>query len=274
MRSLTFVVLLVAIASCNAFSGVGDRLWRTFLVFSPIPLNSTDADAEGWAAEGGCDNNLGTQYTMDGSPIVVYYTAAGQIAGVGITTQDQPPQPLIGSYWKPYGSGYEVTVSFRNSSLMCSGDMSEDAIGDQLVINQDTVAQNIPLNVDSATAAQWTPGHCISKMGTHWAYDLATHPVLTHEVENLVPIIPMYNPETNDVSAFLVHINHIEKVEPFGIWEGPFIPSLFCYNFCDPCTWDATFISTMHFMLTDPDLNVCTTSCEGEGASFGFDPIF
>jgi len=260
----TVILVLLSVASCRAFSGIGDRLWRTFLIFHALPLNTTDASEDDWISEGGCSSTLGIQYTSSGSPIVLYFTAGDQIAGVGLTIQDSPPDSLVPSYWKPQDSGgYEITLSFRNSSMMCSGYTSDDEVGDQLVINQDSTALNIPLNTDDATSQEWTPGHCINEMGTHWAYDTQTHPVLSHQVGNLVPVLPMYNDNTGLLSAFLIHINHIEKVEPFGNWEGPFASFLFCSgNFCPPCSWDVTFFSTLHFMLTDPSLNQCGTSCD------------
>jgi hypothetical protein len=99
-------------------------------------------------------------------------------------------------------------------------------------------------------------------MGTHWAYDTKTHPVLSHITANLVPVMPMYSDQTGYLTAFLVHSNFVEKVWPFGYWEGPLTSGLFCYNLCQPCTWDSNVFSTMHFYFTDPALNICEpTKC-------------
>jgi len=267
MRTSIYLVAaltLLSISNVVAYQGIGDRLLRTFLVFHQLPLNTTMAEGDGWEAiDGTCNPSLGVKYTQNSGPIYLYYTQGGQIAGVGIQINDEPPAALVPDFWKPTNDSesYEITLSFRQASVMCSDDMQPEEIGDSLTINADTIGMPIGLNVEQATNLEWTPGHCISEMGTHWAYDTQDHPLISHQVANLVPIMPMYNDETGNLSAFLVHITHIEKVEPFGVWEGPFIPLLFCQNLCPPCNFDTFFFSTMHFMLTDPKLNVCQSSC-------------
>jgi len=263
---VAYLVLFFAIALANvaAYQGIGDRLLRTFFIFHALPLNTTDAESSGWEpVDGSCNEFLGVRYTQNSGPIFLYFTSGGQIAGVGVVVSDAPPPSLVPDFWKPVnGSGsHEVTLSFRQTGMMCSGEQAAEVIGDVLVINPDAANLQIGFDVDEATQLQWTPGHCISKMGTHWAYDIDSHPDISHKVANLVPVMPMYNDQTGNLSAFLIHINHIESVEPFGVWEGPFPPILFCDNLCSPCTFDTFFFSTIHFMLTDPDLNICGSSC-------------
>jgi len=259
-------ILVLFFASVQSFSGIGDRIWRTFLVFDPLPLNVDDAENNDWyTSNSSCDNNLGIRYQQDGLPIVLYFTLGGQVSGLGIIRNDKPVSTLIPDFWKPLNDTghYEITLSFRNanSGILCSGNTAQEVIGDSLWINQDSIAMPIGLTKDQASELEWTEGHCITKMGTHWAYDTNTHPYISHTIATLVPIFPMYNDNTGLLSAFLVHSNYVEKVEPFGIWEGPFIPYLFCKNLCPPCTFDTNFFSTIHFMLTDPSMNICGDSC-------------
>jgi len=160
---------------------------------------------------------------------------------------------------------FSITVSFRNQSIICSGDVDYDnLIGDQLVVNQGKANFVIPLTTTEATQQMWRPGGCITGMGQHWAYDTAAAPNMTWEKENLFPIQPMY--ESGVITAILVNAASVQNVYPLGIWEGPFINSLFCYNWCsnDPCTWDAWFWTTVHFMFTDKAANKCTGhECDG-----------
>jgi len=239
---------------------------RTFFVFNELPLTDYAAIAAGWSDYSGgyvCQPNLGIPFSAPGglgphSPVLVYYTSGGQIAGVGIMHYGDPLDSLL-QFWEPFNGSYILHVSFRSGNQICSGKTYPEPIGTQAVINQDGVAWPVPLNVTAATAAQWTPGGCITKMGTHWIYDLVEHPNLSFKANNTIPLLPMFNGDTGLLSAFLVSTPVYQSVEPFGMWEGPFPPILWCKNFAPGyCTWDETFTTTMHFMLTNPDNNQCS----------------
>jgi len=263
-KGVTFSLLIFIAIVCqvHSYTGIGDRVWHTFLDFQALPLNTTAAIANGWTPSSTCDPNLGIAYS-NGDPIIAYYTKAGQIAGVGLLRYDTPLSSLIPNYWKPNNSSYEITVSFRSSKsdIMCNGKLATEEIGEGLWINQDSINMPIPLTKEQAIAQEWTQGGCITiletYMGTHWSYDIETHPKLSHKTANLLPIVPMFNHKTGNVNAFFVQADAIEKVYPLGVWEGPLTSSLFCNNFCPPCTFDSWFFSTLHFALSDPTLNTC-----------------
>jgi len=59
---------------------------------------------------------------------------------------------------------------------MCSSTVSDDPLGDTLIINAGKVAWPIPLTTEEATAANWSNGSCFYSMGYHYFYDLKTAP--------------------------------------------------------------------------------------------------
>jgi len=126
-------ILVLFFASVQSFSGIGDRIWRTFLVFAPLPLNVDDAENNDWyTSNSSCDNNLGIRYQQDGLPVVLYFTLGGQVSGLGIIRNDKPVYTLIPDFWKPLNDTghYEITLSFRNanSGIMCSGNTAQEVI--------------------------------------------------------------------------------------------------------------------------------------------------
>jgi len=117
-----------------------------------------------------------------------------------------------------------------------------------------------------AAKQTWSPGGCISDMGKHWSYDLSTHPTESWKLDSLVPIMPMYNNATGNLSAVLVNSPVVQSSEPFGIFEGPIPGPLMCYNWCsDGCLIGEVGLhllwSTLHFFFTDPQLNHCPSHC-------------
>jgi hypothetical protein len=326
---------------------VGNVLERTFLLFKSQPLNSSAAEEAGWTSFTDCDPNFGIAYAYssggpdaDNSPIL-YYTQSGQLAGFGERVWGQPPEALVGQFWRPVSDGvFDITISTRDPSVMCSYDIFDYEnvigrvffsfsscscshyllspflflarsarplfpsppmqkerknlhhviLGDRLMINQEF---NIPLTMGDAEKAGWVMGNCINKMGIHHAYDLNQPGGQTWNVSSLVPVQPMYNVETEAISAVLFWMPDLQNIEPLGDWEGrlrtqkdttnscffflllpnsylllsfspsegPFVVDLFCKNWCanSGCTFsDVTVFTTMHWMFTDPDLNSCT----------------
>jgi len=245
---------------------LGDRLTRTFLVYHSLPLNTTEATKNGWANQWStCDPDLGYAYVAKegysvGNPIVMYYTAAGQLAGVGIIHFGAPLSSHL-KFWTPLNgsSDYILNVHFRPSLVVCSKTPQKELIGTQFVINQDSLKLSVPLTDKDAATAHWTVGNCLPGMGTHWAYDLVTAPTLSWKAEQTVPLLPMYFNGT--ISAFLVDTATFQDIEPIGVWEGPFISSLFCKNLCKGCEWSSGLTSTLHFHFRDHNPLNCPYQC-------------
>jgi len=264
-------VLLVAALSRATATDIGDRLLRTFFIFANQPLDYATAISQGWAnvTDGSCDPNFGIAVANGdgtnptaGSSVLLYFTAAGQIAGFGTRLFGQPPQNLIDSgYWRPASDGsgnYDVSIITRDPSLMCSGATGAETLGDRLVISNSQ--QQIPLDMADAETAGWAQGNCIPKMGIHHAYDLAMPGNNTWNSNTLVPVLPMFNSQTGAISAVLFTAPILQHVEPFGDYEGPFPAFLMCKNWCasSGCQWPGVTVwVTMHFFFTDPSLNTC-----------------
>jgi len=247
-------------------NGIGDRLDRTFLLFSSQPLTASAAAAAGWEQDGGCNSQFGIRYTAKGGPTtskpeLLYFTSAGQLSGFGLRNWNEPPENLVPHFWVPVPGekAHEILISTRNTSIMCSGhyDSRNGALGDRLWINQ---RFHIPDTARLAKSAGWVPGNCINQMGTHYAYDLNKPGYQTWNVSSLVPVMPMYNVATERISAVLFWSPHLERYEVLGPWEGPFIPTLFCGNWCahTGCHFPGVHVfSTLHWMLTNPSQNNC-----------------
>jgi len=258
---LTFVTLVSGKANVN---GVGYRVARTFFDLTDLPLNSTAAVSQGWTKSSSCSPNRGITFNpSDGvgssMPLQLQYTSGGQLAGWTLWVYGQPAQNLVDlGYWEPNDSYYSLSVSTRSPSMMCSGKVDPSTpVGDSLTINQGGASFPIPLNVQSATQQKWVSGGCINGMGTHWSYDVATPGKMTWLSANLFPVLPMFM--NGSITAVLINIPDLETTYPFGIWEGPFINSLYCYNWCpnSGCTFDNWWWTTTHFVFDDTSNNKC-----------------
>jgi len=267
--------LLLLISLCTAAvsaQDIGDRVAHTFLKFDALPLNSDDATASGWKPYGDCMDGLGIPFVDQGNtpstsyPVIAYYTAAGQMAGVGVRVfADDLPATLVGTWYKPAddGNGYEVSVTFRDPAIVCDASQSApETVGDRLVINQDTAALTIPVSETDAINAGFTAGGCIGGMGTHYSYDLATSPALSYNMSTLVPVTPMFY--NGAISAFLISSPSVQEIIPvIGAWEGPFLNAVWCYNWCDSsCSSNfgdsgTSVWSSMHFLLLDHSTLSC-----------------
>eukprot|EP01111_Echinosteliopsis_oligospora_P000654 TRINITY_DN1073_c0_g1_i1.p1 TRINITY_DN1073_c0_g1~~TRINITY_DN1073_c0_g1_i1.p1 ORF type:complete len:281 (-),score=76.22 TRINITY_DN1073_c0_g1_i1:58-900(-) len=263
------VVLLFVLSGTFAqqWQGIGDRVARTFLIFKELPLTATDAQSQGWVnSSSSCDPHLGIAYSAKGgpatsNPLILYYTEGNQLAGIGIVHMGAPLSSQS-QWWQSFDSSsnqYIMNVHFRNTSEICTGFVSDAAVGDTIIINQDTIAYKVPITEEEAINNLWTPGNCISGMGTHYAFDLETAPVMSYKAEQTIPLYPMYMNGT--VSAMLVDTATFQAIEPIGIWEGPFIPAVWCKNLCKPCDWDSHLTSSLHFMFHDHSLNHCPQQC-------------
>jgi len=266
-RLLLLSLLCVTLVSAD---GIGDRLLVNAFKHYTLPINVSDAQSQGWSAvTGTCSNNSGIEYANGGKPsseypISLFFTAGGQIAGMGVTVWKSPASGAEDAFWNTNSDGSsQIIVSFRDSpNIMCSGATESYTIGNTVVVDQGVNGFYIPLTASDAQSNSWTNGSCITSMGRHWSYDLETAPMMNWTVSTLFPIMPMYNEETHDISAVLLQIDNLQTVYPFGYWEGPFVPALMCLNWCDSsCTWNTDDFSTMHFFFTDPNLNTCASRC-------------
>jgi WAS/WASL-interacting protein len=261
MRSVVLVACLaLVVCGASAYTGLGDRLLRTFLIFSNIPLNASESNW--YQVTGECVPSLGVQYAVKqggptkSDPVSVYYSASGAISAFGGSVWSAPPDAQA-AYWQAAGDHYDIVIGTRSSGDPCDpGTTWVEELGDSLTVSPTGQPFSIPFSSDQAESANWTPGACIGKMGRHYGYDLATAPVLSGSSANLFPFMPMYNVADGNVAAVLLQTSGSVDVEPFGDFEAFFPSSLFCLNFCGNCSMDTT-LATMHFLFNDPSLSQC-----------------
>jgi len=250
---------------------IGDRLLRDYTEYSAMPITTVLAQNSGWTLSSTCNPDRGIKATYKGSapstsyPISLYFTAAGQLAGIGVNIYGNPKSQLISAgFYEPVGSSeYFIGVFFRNSSMMCSGIKSPLPLGDSLIINAGKIAWPIPLTTDDALSKNWSNGSCFYSMGYHWFYDLKTAPVMSWEAANLLPIVPMYN--NGEINAFFFTTTEVQQsLFSSNMWDGiPLLDFLMCKNWCDPdCTFEDTSTwSTMHIYLKDYTQATCPGDC-------------
>ena len=253
--------------------GLGDRLLHTFFSKTAMPLNMTSAkNSTEWNTpinNGECVPGLG--YGFLNNRIVVYYTKAGQLSGFGVQLHGTIDQKNAATFWKRVSADiYQIEIATRDSSFSCSGytDTKGGVLGDRLIVAPNSeFPMTVPLTEDLAMRNNYTRGGCISGMGRHAGFDLVSNPHLSGYSFTLMPVIPMYH--DGFVSAILFFAHQSQEYWPVGQWEGPFIPYLFCKNFCsDNCMEKESgfsLFSTMHFLFHDPALNTCDNRCPNEG---------
>jgi len=248
-------------------SQIGDRLLRTFGVFKNQPLTPDDAEDQGFTAfTDGC-TQFGVGYSKGdengptkGDSAILYFTAGGQLSGFGSRMWGEPEENLVPDYWVPVDGAdgvYDLILQTRDSDFICSGDTDDNLLGDRVSING---IMDIPLVMDDAQTAGWVEGNCIPKMGVHHAFDLNAPGDQTWNASSLVPVLPMYHPQTRAITAVLLASTDAQRIEPFGDWEGPFINMLMCKNWCanTGCTFPGVGLwTTMHWLFEDPSLNQC-----------------
>jgi len=287
MKSLSGLALLVVVAASLVVMSlaqggqfppvsIGTNLYRDYTVYDPLPTNVSAATAAGWsAASSYCNANLGLAYTYGGAgatsdnPLTLFFTAGGQIAGMGVNLYGDPPKNLIETgYWQYISDGvYFLSVTFRESSqdVMCDDSYTDDYIlGDRLTINSNNLTVSLPLTESEAQDAQWTKGSCFSTMGYHYFYDLATAPSMSWEAANLLPIVLMYN--NGSLNAFFFASSVVQQgLLSAHFWDPiPLLDILMCKNWCDSsCTWsDTSAWSTLHVYLNDYQEVTCPNNCK------------
>jgi len=273
-------ILFVSVSS--SFNG----LWRTFGHETALATDVSTAKSEGYTTTGSCNANLGILYCKPDTrsnpftdhPLCLYFTSGGQIAGIrqrvsGSNKEvgNAAPTNLVNKgYWKVLSAdSWAIDISFRSSQQMCSGQVYSSKIGDQAVINQDTIKVAIPITALQARAANYTRGSCMKSMGQHHFYDLSVAPKQSWDESNLLPVVPMYNPpdSTGVLNAFFIATPVAQPGSNdllFGAhdWEAPSLsPSNMCQNWCDgSCTWKTPAWSTGHIYLNSAH---STLTCPG-----------
>jgi len=175
------------------------------------------------------------------------------------------PAADLENFWVLQKDGnYFMSVSFRpnlgGNGLCDTHKVYSELIGTQVAVNQDSLNLPLPLTDTEAKAENWTDGSCIYEMGTHWSYDLATAPNMQWNASTLLPVVTMYN--DGNLSAFFFTTSNVQYSEPFGPWEGPIFASLMCLNWCQSsCSFNVPAFSTLHFFVTNPQLNQCPHRC-------------
>jgi len=254
-------------SSIGSGGDFGDRLLRSFLIFKNQPLTVDDAENQGFTEfTNGC-TQFGHGYSKGYGPTksdsaIVYFTEGGQLAGFGSRMWGDAPAALIEQgYWMETDAAdgsYDLVLQTRDASMICSGATDSNVLGDRLWING---IMEIPLAMSTAQAAGWVEGNCIPKMGIHHAFDLNYPFSQSWNASSLVPVMPMYSPQTGAITAVLLASTDAQRIEPlFGDWEGPFINMLFCKNWCanTGCTFPGVSLwTTMHWLFEDPKDNVC-----------------
>jgi len=257
-------VLAAIVCGARAYTGIGDRLLRTYFIFSPMPINSSEAQS--WYQIGDCVPGLGTQYTVKSggptksNPMSVYISAGGQVSAFGISVYGPPPAAQT-QFWSDAGDHYDIIIGTRSSGDPCDSSMTwDEEVGDQLAVNPTGGAYQIPLTSDDAANQGWISGGCINKMGRHWGLTLDGSSSITSSA-NLFPFLPMYNEDTGNISAVLLQTTDSVIVEPFGDFEAFFPSALFCMNFCGNCSIADAPVATLHTFFTDPSDNSCSSRC-------------
>ena len=58
------------------------------------------------------------------------------------------------------------------------------------------------LETSSKLIEEWQEGSCLQGMGYHWFKNsIANNVKLTYKINTVVPVVPMYHPETGDISG-------------------------------------------------------------------------
>jgi len=272
--TLVAIVAFVALSAPALVAGqdIGTHLTRTYFLFREQPLTAANATAQGWSqfSPASCDPVSGYLYAQNTggtgptktSPTILSYTASGQLNGFGVRYWGSPsPQLLTAGYWRDSGAGdssYDILLTTRDPSVVCSGVTALELIGNQL--NMWNI-QSIALNMSAAEAEGWVMGNCIPKMGIHHAYDLNAPGNQTWNWQSLVPVLPMYDAVNQNLNAVLINTPQAQWVEPLGEYEGPFPNMLMCKNWCANTGCDfpgVTLWTTLHFHLVPIDGISCT----------------
>jgi len=282
MRSVIACVALavflaaLTVQAVNPFRSneLGDGFVLNALAKYPLPRTTDEIQSGSWRnLSTYCVPGRGYPYAMSdkGSsskfPVTLYFSANGQVSALSVRTNNPVAQPLQG-YWESPRFGIcekdgcmDLFMLFRDPSSVCdSSKVYREAGGDRLVVGGSRTVK-IPIVGTDAQNSGWYLGNCIPGMGTHWALNAVKAGGSTFNASTLFPIMPMYDSDTGHINAILVNSPHVNKIWPFGGWEGPFPNFLMCKNWCSGsgCGFkDADVWTTMHLWFNDPKQNSIT----------------
>lgn len=258
------------------FVSLGDRLARAYTVYAEQPITISDAIAQGYQPlNSTCDPLRGIAFGISGTaaehtPVILYFTSGGQIAGVGTYIFGSVETSLLQSgFFEQTGYDvYHISVAFRNATMMCSDQTDPgNKLGDRLVVMPHKVNLQLPLTVTEAAAMKYHRGSCFSGMGTHWFLDLLTAPNMSWQSANLSPVVVMFDESSGLINAIFFASSTVQQslLPPAANeWEPIPLPNiLMCKNFCDPstCTFSGTYAwSTMHFYFRDYKQVTCPSA--------------
>jgi len=238
---------------------------RTYSSYATLPMNETDLKVQGWVKTGNssCNPDLGWEWLQGGEtvtldkPIVLYTTEAGQVSGVGVLMAGDPPDPQK-KWAQQKSNGWQMDVAFRHGDILCSGQVSEAAIGDTLIVNPSGPKHGgekkvISLVEEESNSAGWHRGSCFDGMGWHRYLDTDFHNTsMSWKAENLFPVAAMYS------EGKITAMNFATWTLQQGItgshqWDTLPTPSwALCTGMCDSSckTFAGThFWSTMHIFF-------------------------
>ena len=163
---LLAALLLPAAAATPAWNdSLGSRLDRQYLGYVAQPLTATEALAAGWAPILGasCDDQVGTAWGFnterpgeldEAHPVLLYYSAAGQISAIGVFIRHPPFIPkwyrvmeergYISSLWAASrDSGFRValrdmTTAGEPLSLCSSATIFPELLGTNVTLKGPT----------------------------------------------------------------------------------------------------------------------------------------
>jgi len=263
-------LLIFSLSAIESKMSDYDRMYRTFFMFSQMPLTMPAAINQGWYPFTKCNNNLGIAFSSSSggptktSPGFLYFTSAGQLAGFGIRVYSSSvPQNIIPKYWVPVPGQtdqYDISLIFRSSEYMCTNKTNSYILGDQISVGN---KYPIPQTSDEATSQGWVAGACIPEMGIHYSLDVTSPGHMTWNASNLFPVMPMYGVKDKEIKAVSIVTPSWQDTIPFGEFEGPVNNAIFCYNWCPKsgCTFSGTHVwSTFHWLFTDYKEVSCTNA--------------
>jgi len=275
----------VTLAAGSTFGG--DVMEREFTKYNGVPVGEEALRHAKWTKhdENGCDPHLGYGWTKKSSgatksePLVVYTTAGGQSAGVGTIIKgrgrEQFPEPQ--RQWAstvhhvPPRNDPEyahIDVAFRSGSIVCSGEVSGDTVGDVIIVNPEGPhSKTIALTEAESEQQGWRRGSCFDGMGWHRFFDTTRGDgTLSWKAENLFPVVAMYDQGEVNAIFFASTLDQVSiPIVAANHWEPKSLSDHeMCVNTCDDdCTFGETadgVWSTMHIYLKDHRSVVCPKS--------------
>lgn len=198
------------IAAADPAIGLGDRLGQGS---TSLPLNSLLAEAQGWAQlEGTCTPGLGNAYALNGivstrSPLLLYFTAAGQISGFGTDVFGSVPQAWENGllFWEAVEENhYRIIIGTRSVLEVDVCDPTvifDEAVGTVAKLSPQGVNWGLPLTKAEAKARGYTAGSCTTVVGDFFAYDFTSPGHFKFVASTTLPVYPLFDFNTGKLTG-------------------------------------------------------------------------